>query len=397
MLMGLGHGALWVHMNLYYRNLGLGEASIGRILAAGSLGTVLAALPAAVWVDRLSARRVFVVSAIGFALAFAAQLATASVLLLVLASALNRALFTVHLVAAAPFFVRNAKERDRLDLFGFSFAFATLATVISAAGVGALTHLLTHATGSELSGLRLSLLAVAAASLLAVIPFARIQSPPADGPHRGVRDYLRASNWPLLGRLTLPAFLVGCGAGLIIPFLNLYFRDRFGQTPRAIGAYFSVSQAITMIGFLAGPPLARRLGTVRAVVTTELLSIPFFLILAVARDLRLAVLAFWIRAALMNMNHPVSSSFAMSAVTKEDQAVTNSLRMLAWNASWMVSTQFGGMLIERAGYSPPMFIAMGLYAVAAGLFYGFFHGWREEHGPRRRAERSEATPLMDSE
>jgi predicted MFS family arabinose efflux permease len=359
-------------MNLYYRALGLGEGTIGRILSAGSLGTVLAALPAAVWVDRVPAQVVFVAAALGFVGALGAQLATSHWAVLALAAAITRALFTVHWVAAGPFFMRNAGDRDRLELFSFAMALETLATVVSAAGVGALADAFTRASGSELHGLRLALLAAAAAALLAVLPFARIRSGPPAAARRAVRDYFKARNWPLLGRLTLPAFLVGCGAGLIIPFLNLYFRDRFGQPPRSIGAYFSVAQLITMLGYLAGPLLARRIGSVRAVVATELLSIPFFLILALARDLRLAVAAFWIRGALMNMNHPVSASFSMSVVDPDDQTVTNSVRELAWNSAWMVSTQVGGVLIERAGYALPMFITMSLYAVAATLFFIFF-------------------------
>jgi predicted MFS family arabinose efflux permease len=132
-----------------------------------------------------------------------------------------------------------------------------------------------------------------------------------------------------------------------------------------------------MLGHLGGPPIARRLGIVTAVVATELLSIPFFLLLALAHDLHVAVFAFWMRSALMNMNQPVASSFSMSVVSPEDQAVTNSVRELAWNTAWMVSTQAGGMLIERAGYAPPMFITMSLYALAATLFYAFFRGQRQ--------------------
>ena len=372
LLMGLGHGAVWVHMNLYYRSLGLGEAEIGRILSAGSLGTVLVALPAAVWVDRFPAQRVFVVSAIGFALALGAQLLTSSPVLIAIAAMVTRALFTVHWVAAAPFFMRNATERERLDLFSFAHAMETLATVVSAALVGVLIDLVTRTAGSELLGIRFALFVPAAATLAAAWPFARIQSPAAGGPARRMADYLTARNWALIGRLTLPAFLVGLGAGLTIPFLNLYFRDRFAQTPRAIGTYFAIAQLVTMLGFLAGPLLARRIGLVRTVVLTELGSIPFFFLLAVSRDLTWALFAFWMRAALMNMNHPVSTAFSISMVRPEEQATTNSVRELCWNVAWMMSTQAGGLLIEERGYALPMFITMGLYLVAAVLFFRFF-------------------------
>jgi MFS family permease len=373
LLMGFGHGAVMVHMNLYYRSLGIGEGDIGRILSSGSLGTVLIALPAAFWVDRFAARWVFALAALGFGAVTILQLMTNQVPILCLASAITRALFTVHWVAAAPFFMRNTSESERFDLFGFAHAGETLATVVSAAGVGALAQRWTIATGSELSGLRGALLVPAIAAGLAVIPFLAIRDQHIALPHRRVSDYVRSRHWPLIARLTAPAILVGFGAGLIIPFLNLYFRDRFAQSAQAIGGYFAVAQLLTMVGFLAGPPLARRLGPVRTVVGTELASIPFFLLLALSQNLGLALAAFWMRAALMNMNHPVSTAFSMSAVPRAEQAVTNSVRELCWNIAWMASTHLGGSMIQAHGYAFPMFITMGLYALAAGLFYGFFH------------------------
>jgi MFS family permease len=181
-----------------------------------------------------------------------------------------------------------------------------------------------------------------------------------------------ARDFRLLGKLTFPGFLVGCGAGLTIPFLNLYFRDRFHQDPQQIGGFFAVAQILTMAGFLMGPILARRFTHVRTIVFTELLSIPFFLLLAIAGQLWIAVAAFWMRGALMNMNQPVSSAFAMEVVPVDQQASTNSMRMLAWNLSWMVTTPLGGWLIERHGFTPNMIATMGLYLVSAALFWVYF-------------------------
>ncbi len=380
-LMGLGHGSLWVHMNLYFRNLGLGEATIGRILSAGSLGMVLVSLPAAIWIDRFSARRVFSIAAAGFAIALLLQLYIPNPALLMLASLATMICFTVHWVAAAPFIMRNAGRESRTELFGIASALETFATVISAFGGGYLARRLGLHLDSELLGLRYTLSIIAGLSFLAVLPFARIMSDPLPSARRGWREYAITRNWRLLGKICLPIFVVGCGAGLTIPFLNLYFRNRFGQDPQQIGSFFAVAQILMMIGFLLGPILARRFTHVRAIVMTELLSIPFFLILAAARRLWIAVGAFWIRGALMNMNHPVSSAFSMEIVPENQQATTNSLRMLAWNLSWMCMTPLGGWLIERHGFKPNMIGTMGFYLLAAALFWRFFRGWTiEERG-----------------
>ena len=373
-LMGIGHGALWVHMNLYFRSLGLGEALIGRILSAGSLGTVLISLPAAIWVDRFPAQVVFMLAAAGFGVAFLLQLFLPDPSLITAAALLTGMLFTIHWVAAAPFFMRNAPPGQRTELFGIASAVETLATIVSAFGAGYAARRLEARFGSELLGLRYALATTAIASMLAVIPFSRIKSAPPLGERKTLRAYIFARDFALLAKLTVPSFLVGCGAGLTIPFLNLYFRTRFDQDPQRIGIFFAVAQVLTMAGFLSGPMLARRFSHVRAIVVTELLSIPFFLILAIANHLWLAVGAFWMRGALMNMNQPVSNAFAMEMVPPDQHTSTNSVRMLAWSSSWMLTTPLGGWLIERHGFTPNMAATMGLYLVSAALFWGFFRG-----------------------
>jgi predicted MFS family arabinose efflux permease len=374
--MGLGQGSLWVHMNLYYRTLGFGEATIGRILSAGSLGTVLISIPAALWIDRFAAQSVFLLAAAGFAGTFALMLLLPQPGLILVAALATGMLFTVHWVAAAPFFVRNSSPEQRTELFGFASAVETLATILAAFGAGFAARHVGARLGSSLLGLRYTLLVVAGLTLLAVIPFGRIRSAPAVAETRRLKEYLAARDYRLLGKICLPAFLVGCGAGLTIPFLNLYFRNRFGQDPQQIGGFFAVAQVLTMVGFLLGPILARRFGHVRAIIVTELLSIPFFFLLAIADRLWIAVAAFWFRGALMNMNQPVGAAFAMDIVPRDQHAATNSMRMLAWNLSWMITAPIGGWLIEKHGFAPNMVATMGLYLVAAASFWVFFRGYR---------------------
>ena len=117
-LMGFGQGAIFVHLNLYFRALGLGDAFIGRLLSISSFGTVVIALPAALWIDRLPAQRVFTLAAAGFSLALGAILLWPTPAVLVAASFLSGLMFTVHWVAAPPFFMRNSGEEERIYLFG---------------------------------------------------------------------------------------------------------------------------------------------------------------------------------------------------------------------------------------------------------------------------------------
>ncbi|HEU4724566.1 MAG TPA: MFS transporter, partial [Candidatus Eisenbacteria bacterium] len=186
------------------------------------------------------------------------------------------------------------------------------------------------------------------------------------------------------------SMLIGLGAGLIIPFMNLYFRDRFGMDEAAIGALYAVMQGFMVVGNLFGPTVSKRFGLVGGVVATQLASVPFMLVLGLSGWLPLVIGSFFLRAALMNMNQPLSSHFAMEVVRERDHAVTNSLLALSWFAAWAISADIGGAMIERSGYTVPLLIAAGLYIVASVLYWFFFRGVEEARMPRSEVEIPEA-------
>ncbi len=377
--MGVGYGATWVHLNLFYKASGLGEHAIGTLLAVTSIGGTLVALPAAALVERFPTGRILALASLGFSVTLALQLLVPFVPFPALHLALwglisfaSGVLFTIHHVAAAPFFMRAVPDDMRADLFGVAQAVETAATLFGGLGVGYIADGLTPALGSEAASLRVGLLAAAVATLPAVLAFLRIENVPTAQAHTHWLAPLRIENKGLLFRLTFPAAVVGLGAGLTIPFLNLYFRDRFALDPGQIGETFALGQVLTTGAFLAGPIVARRIGTVAAIVGTELASIPFFLVLAFAHSLPWAVAAFWMRSALMQMNQPISTAFALEQVPESQRAAVNSVRHVAWNLAWAASTQVGGVWIAASGHTPPMLATVGLYVIASASFWWFF-------------------------
>lgn len=392
---GFGFGTYWVLLNLYLREVGHSEAVIGRILSAQSVGMLATAL-LAVWLARRWAFKFILIGAVlASGLAYAGLALGTGLAVLLPASFLAGAGFTVHHVVAAPFFMRNSTGRERIYLFGMSWAVEMTASVIAIAGGGVLATRLAEALGSPLAGIRMTLLTATGLLTLAVIPYSMLQRRPAREDDGG-EETAPPAGARLLARLAAPAFLVGMGAGLIIPFLNLYFRDRFALSTDRIGALFAAAQAMTAVGYLVGPALAKRIGMIRMVVLAEVASIPFFLMLAFIRDLPLAVTAFLFRGALMNMNHPIATNFAMEAVGPARQALTNSILTMVWNGAWMVSTQVGGALIEAHGFTTPMLITVVLYFTSSCLYLYFFHDYERDVLGMRTAPPPPAPPAHEA-
>jgi len=126
------------------------------------------------------------------------------------------------------------------------------------------------------------------------------------------------------------------------------------------------------IGSLSGPVLAKKLGLVRTVVFTQLLSVPFLLILAYSYFLPLVFVAFVLRGGLMNLGVPIVNNMGMELSRKNEQGLVNALLMITWTSSWMVATAIGGYMIDRFGYTFTMNITIILYVISAVSYYGFF-------------------------
>jgi predicted MFS family arabinose efflux permease len=394
LLFGFGQAIFSLLFNLYLRSLGVTDSTIGQILSKVSLGAAIAALPAAFLFRRIPARALLSGAAALAALSIVLQSTLTAPELLLTVAFLSGMVLTVFRLSIAPVIMREGAPATRPFLFSASFSVFFLSAIVGSLVGGALPHAFLAATDSQRLALRLSLFAAAVITLLSAIPFSAMRERDAGearapSPMDQLRE-LAEIDWALHLKLILPSTLIGLGAGLIIPFLNLYFRDRFGLTEGQIGILFSVMQGFMVVGNLFGPEVSRRLGLVRGVVWTQLASVPFMLVLALSTFFPFVAAAFFLRGGLMNMNQPLSSHFAMEVVPPRDHAITNSLLSLSWFLAWSVSADIGGHLIERRGYAEPLLIAAGLYVAASVLYWAFFRNVEEARVPRAEVEIPEA-------
>ena len=166
------------------------------------------------------------------------------------------------------------------------------------------------------------------------------------------------------------------GAGLTIPYLNLYFKNEFGLGDSLIGVIFALGQVVTFLGMVSGPPIAKRLGKPMAIFFTQAISVPFILVLTYLRWLPLVVLAFLVRQALMNLSSPISDTFSLEQVPPSQQHFMNACKMLNWTGSWMVSAKISGWIIATHGFAPSFTLTAILYALSSVLFWIFWLGKR---------------------
>jgi MFS family permease len=372
LLSWIGLAVNQVVFNLYLVDGGYAPDFVGAVTSMMGLGMALSALPAGWLADRIGRRACLVAGACAVAAGLFARglsLAPAALLSSTLVVGAGQALITI---AASPFMSENSNELERTHLFSMHFVVILIGGLLGNLMGGELPGLFARRLPSlapdTLAAYRWTLAAGALASLLAAWPLLALREAPpheraALAPAR-IRDHA-----PLLSRLGLNYLLMGCGAGLIMPFFNLYFAQRYGATTAQIGLYFSVAQVITLAATLTGPLIARRLGKLHALTWLQLLSLPFLVTLGVETTLAVSVVAFWMRSAFMQMSSPLLNSFAMDTIPPALRARAQALDNMAWYLGWAVSSAVSGQIMARFGFAWPYYLTALCYGAATVTFW----------------------------
>jgi len=377
----LGQILLWIGANqvslllsLYLKRFGYTEDTIGTALAMRALGGAIVALPASFMAARLDLRRLLPVAAALTAAATVAQSLAASGSVILSSLFLSGAFSTAFQVCSGPFFMRNSEGEQRVLLFSLNGALSMGTGVIGSLLGGGIKDLAFLALGDELLAYRIGLVVGALFVLAAGLPFSALREPSVRREGTTARGYPEGDRISpgLWLKLLLPGALVGLGAGLTIPYLNLYFKRQFLLGDAAIGAAVAAGQVTTFLGMAAGPALAHRLGKARSVFVTQLVSVPLILVLAWIRSLPLALLAYLLRQALMNMATPIQDIFVLEKVPASRMIHLNAVKMLVWTGTWTLSARLSGWLIYQGGFPPSFTVTAALYGLSSVLFWAFF-------------------------
>lgn len=365
--MGMGFSGFMLLFNLYLKEMGFLESRIGNIITATTLGTLIMALPASVLIRKVPIKRILLIATPIATFSYLIQV-SASTYHLIIAGGFMAGLAAVFSrVASAPFFMRNSTKKERPYLFSIQFALMLVAGIIGSLLAGFLPGIIERSGTAPYLAYRYTLYVFACLVLIALLPYSMIKERPV-----GKVEKMKIHSWRLILKLFLPGLVVGIGAGLSIPFLNLYFKNVFQTATSYIGILYSGQQLLMITGLLIAPVIAERIGKIKTVVVSQLASIPFLVVLGLTTNFILAIIAFLVRAALMNMAQPLFTNFAMEKVKHDEQAFTNALLVIAWTAGWGASASVGGFLIERFSYTIPFLLTSVLYLISTVIIFAFF-------------------------
>ncbi|MDC1141562.1 MFS transporter [Planctomycetota bacterium] len=360
-LMGVGHGIFRVLRNQYIVDLGMDDTAYSFVQGVNGIGGLLIAIPAIAIIGRVKAKTLVAFVALVNGLAFAAQGLFGNI-----ESFLGGAFFagiamSLNMAIAAPFLMRNTNKTQRIFAFTFqaivghplagaigSFLSGTIQSTV-AANVTTNVTMLGNSATPELFGYQVALLVAGGFMFAAMIPALLMRGDTHNGKNKTIRQLLKIHDKKRVAILCVPEMIIGLGAGLTIPFFNVYFKKQWELPPAEIGYVFTAMAILQVVSFLLAPALVKRFGPIKVIIGSQLLSLPFFVELAIGDILFMAIGAFILRNILMNLCQPVLKQFSQEVVHPDDQNAIGVAFHASRHAMWTVGNFLAGPLIIWAG------------------------------------------------
>lgn len=365
--------------NIYMLEGGFTREFLGIVNSLPSLSALLLGIPIGRLSDRMGRRQAILLGMMLSSLSLLGQVTFKEPALVVLMAALTGIFNMFVIVSISPLMMKLSDGNNRTLLFSVNYGVQTIAGAVGSLFAGQLPRLfgsLLDVGATSAVAYQAVLIVTLLLGTTALIPLWRMKEPrsPQTTPEPGVRTTGMGSGLTRLTvKLATPNFLIGMGAAILIPYMNVFFKDRFEISDSLLGLLFSLSSLFIGIGSLIGPRLSTRLGgKIRTVAFTQLASVVFMLMVGFAPSLWVAGFAFLMRAALMNMSSPLYSAFCMEQTPERQQGLASSVLNVAWQIGWSVGPYISGVVQQRYGFSPLFITTTILYLIAVGTMWRMF-------------------------
>ena len=378
-IIGLAFSGYMLIFNLYIVSRGYPRSFLGELLSLPNLIALLGAVPAGVLVDAIGRKRALILAnvmqtlgALGIVLSPEPNWLRLSMITFGLSQSL-------WMVSSAPFLMENSSEKERNVLFSAHFGLTTLVGFAGTLVGGYLPTLFGGMLNADVESpvaYATTLGVTVALSAVSLIPILLIGDGRRNGkPKLGsFLPWRNIQNPGLAFRIFLPNIIISLGAAILIPYMNLFFKETYPISDKVLGTLFAISSVVTGVATLASPLLAARWGRIRALVITQLVSIPFLLLIGFSGIFWVSGISFWIRAALMNMGNPLYSAFAMEQFEERERATVSGLMGMSWNIGWTIGPYLSGYMqaSPSIGFPPIFVITCSFYILASILLKVFF-------------------------
>jgi len=376
-LTGAALGVYQLLFNFYILSLKMDANAAGLLASTISTTALILAVPMGYLADFLGRKKSLIISGATVCLAIAGTVIWPIKSIMLVMCALMGAAQSLSAVTMSPFLLENSGQEERIYLFSLASGAQMTASFVGNSIGGNLPSWIAVRQGispTSSTAYAGALAIVAGLAVVGLVPYFFMKSPKLKITERALfAPFAYASKQPkTLGKLIGPMLITSIGAGLLMPFMNIFFRVTYHRPDPVIGNLLAWGALAMGIGLLIAPPIADRIGKIQLVVITQGLSIPFLALLGFAPWFWLSGFAYYVRIALMNMSSPVYQTFVMEHVEPEARATVASLVNMANNFGRAFSPSISGWMQVTYGFTPVYIGVIVTYTISVYLYWKFF-------------------------
>ena len=387
LLYGFSFSVWDLFFNLYILSLGFNRDMLGLIRSATPLAALFLGLPLGLLSDRIGRRTSMIIGLIVGFVGMLFEIRLVDPWLIFFFGLMQGAGFTLYQVAQSPFIMAASVRENQAMIFSLNFGLMTIASTIGNLVAGQTPAFLerwlglTQGTSAAYQWVITAGVLFAATSLVPI--FLIREEKLRDGTPVNQTPWKlmirKVINRPVARRLGLLNLLIGLGAAILIPYLNVFLRTKFDVSDNLLGLIFSLSSLLVFLGSVISPWMVRiTRSRIIPTVATQSASLVFLFTLGFSPVLWVAAVSMLLRNVLMQSSSPLLDNFAMLISPPEEQGTIASVRVTSWQAGQTFGLFISGLVQARFGFTP-LFIATGfLYGLAAVLTWIYFRPLEKE-------------------
>ena len=359
-------------LNIYLSKMGFSDSEIANFISYRFLAVILLSFPLGFYIRSRPLKPFFIIGALGVpivAIFLICSIKYAWILYLPILFLLWGGVFTLFQVSSLPYVMRNTSVKNQSHAISLSFATHSFGTIFSGIIIFFSAQFMQEIDEGNI------LLGISVFGFLALYYLLQMKidfTPPAQK-----KMLLRSYDWLLIFQAIVPTLIIAIGAGLTIPFINLFFFHNFSIDSSGFAMIGGLSSLLVAIFSLLVPNLKSRFGFKKGITYTQIIAVIALVALATTEFFNhywwacpLAVICYWVRTPLMNMAAPMTSELTMNYVGVKNQEMLSAITAAIWSGSWFFSSQiFSFLKAKGLTYAYIFYITAILYAFGVCMYY----------------------------
>ncbi len=379
LIYGIIYSGWQLFFNFYILQDGFSRDFLGLVNSLPFAASLIFGIPLGRLSDRIGRKASLIIGLLFYIITLLMQITFRQPAVIVISAFLSGVFSMLFIIGQAPLMVKLSDGKNRTMLFSLNYGLQTVAGAVGSLFAGQLPTLfggMLRVKADSAAAYQAVLIVSVLLGLTALIPLWIMDEPTSPQPVTVGGSPSKKPSFGLTAmtlKMIAPQVLIGFGAAILIPYMNVFFKYSFNISDSLLGILFGLSSLMIGVGTLIGPHLAARLeGKVRAITVTQSSSLVFLLLMGFAPTLWLSAIGYLMRTALMNMASPLYSAFCMEHTPEHEQGFVNSVLNLSWNIGWAVGPFVSGVVQQNYGFTP-LFVATAiLYFIAIVLQWKFF-------------------------